>query len=103
MATGNGASDQVVYIQLLQERNRILRRLKSKPVSKEAQELKEKEEGFNVYLNGANEERIKDERLRKQMKPKVPRCKPPFFPAPLCFWDPIHRGFACQASCSNVR
>ena len=45
-------ADQVLYIQLLQEKNRLLRRNRS---SKVDESTREREGGFNTYFNGGNQ------------------------------------------------
>eukprot|EP00912_Choanoflagellata_sp_UC4_P001815 UC4_evm5s1162 len=47
-------SDYNQYLSLIQERNRILRRLKDKENDAKAAELKKREEGFSTYCSGAN-------------------------------------------------
>jgi hypothetical protein len=45
-------ADQVLYIQLLQEKNRLLRRNRQ---SKVDESTREREGGFNTYFNGGNQ------------------------------------------------
>lgn len=54
------------YINFLQYQNRARKQVEQP--DKESQLKKEREEAFNLYLHGANEDRIKDQRKREKIK-----------------------------------
>jgi hypothetical protein len=72
--------DQKEYLQLLEERNRILKRLKDN----KSKDLAQREQGFTTLISGANKDRVKDLRTREKIKQS--RCF--FFPfnlfSPFC-------------------
>lgn len=55
----------VDYIEHLQQQNRLKRQREHSEIQKR-QETIQRETGFQVYLRGANENRVKDHRIREQ-------------------------------------
>eukprot|EP00397_Hematodinium_sp_SG-2012_P002359 GEMP01002365.1.p1 GENE.GEMP01002365.1~~GEMP01002365.1.p1 ORF type:complete len:1349 (+),score=316.83 GEMP01002365.1:25-4047(+) len=66
------AEDHLLYTQLLRERERIQRKLSHRQTHKE----KEQEDGFQVYISGANKERIERQRRREKEGRKSWKVKP---------------------------
>ena len=59
--------DQILYIQLLQEKNRLLKKIKQKTTK--PSEVVEREAGFTTYFAGGNAQRAKVAELQKKPKP----------------------------------
>eukprot|EP00736_Rhodelphis_marinus_P013541 Rmarinus@m.24495 len=57
----NKKADPAEYIHLLEERNRLLKRLKTKNATKYENYLKQREKSFELYLGGANEDRVNNQ------------------------------------------
>lgn len=87
MSYSNDSNIQSNIHALTAERAHLLRKLNSKPPphqsssssstgsSSSVAQLKQKEEGFNVFINGANEGRIEEQRKRELLRRAVPRPK----------------------------
>lgn len=52
------------YLQLLQERNRAAKRFAKQGQAADHEEKLQREAGFNTYLSGANQDRVKEQRQR---------------------------------------
>ena len=50
------------YIELLEEKNKLKKDIERQKEHQDKKKVSEREQGFNVYLSGANEARIKDQR-----------------------------------------
>ena len=58
------ADDQILYVQLLQEKNRLLKRIKQKKQPPEEVDAV----GFTTYFSGANEERAKKLAMQAKLR-----------------------------------
>ena len=54
------------YLLLLDQQNKV-KKAKDQP-DKDRQELEEREKGFNVYISGANEERVNEQNRKNKAK-----------------------------------
>jgi hypothetical protein len=62
-------ADPKEYIHLIEERNRLLKKLEERKKSKEVVQNMQREQGFTTYISGANEERVRDARKREYTRP----------------------------------
>jgi len=52
--------DNDEYLELLEEKNRLKRQMESSREHQIKKKIEEREKGFNVYISGPNEARVKE-------------------------------------------